>query len=316
MNMLNFTKVPSSWCFGLLVCLCLFSTLSFGVDELGEVNESRLKSVSTEIKEKLDETQASSTGDDSEKENEIQQFEALLAKIERIRNSMGKYAEYKKAELQIPKQLVSIAKEKKAIIKKKEEKPSEKASTEALEKRLNEIKSDIQSLENENTQLTASIEVLIARPPKANQQLLTAKQALNKLEGNSPISVPTTKEETSALQGQDIQEWDLWLERGLLSERVKMLDAEMVTHSQRLQLLEDTRSLNQLKLKRLKKTVKKYQVAFKKRQKEQTLAADQVAEEAKTFVDHESKIVVRLANENIHLSQHLKSLTKILPKYH
>ena len=286
----------------------LYSSYLSADIELGAVNESSLKALATEIKAQMHDLQESKSNDDPQKENEQQRFQSLLDKIDRVRSYTEKYADYKKAEAQIPKQLKVIANEKKKLSNKSKEKPGKNLSIKDIEKNLTDKKSLIKSLDSENVQLTESIEELIARPPKANQQLLTAKQNLNQIEGSPAIDVVSSEEEAESTQDQ--LEWDTWLDKALLTEKVKMLDAEMLTHSQRLQLLEETRTLNELKLKRLKSEVKIYRKAFKKRHKEQTLAADQVAEEAKLLAEHDHSLVVEVANENIRLSKHLKTLTR------
>ena len=291
-----------------MVVVLLLSERVFAAQNIAELDDSALNRMAAEIKQRIEENKEDATLVDKERDDLQEGWQGLLDTIERIASYRDKYADYRKAEKNIPLELKKIDQEKKRLNSKKVLPPKKSESISEIEKTLSEFRSASKTLDDENAQLGLDIELLISRPPKANQQLLSAKQSLNKIDASPAIEIEVNDENSP--YSQELNELKQTLDIALLSVTVKMLEAEMITHSARLELLEETRSFNELRIKRYKTAIKLYRQALKLLQQEQAQVANQYADEARSFLEEDNRLIVELAEENLMLSQHLKTLTK------
>ena len=266
-----------------------------------------ISSVNPEVlKSKIKEVEAGSL-DDEAKKKLIDLYSLALANNEKAKSYAANAEFFAQARKTAPAEMEKLRntlKEREEISPEKFLKALEKTTLPKLVQQQEKEKADLSAVEAKLSDINNRLVSQNTRPTIARERLIELKRRVD-------ATITTSK--PSPLEGNALmtqaEEWVHETQTFTLSSEIKMLDKELLSHQERMQILKLKRDVAESKVKNVSTRVRLMDDLLNKRRLEEAKLVQQQVETTKEESKDKHPLIRKLAEQNLALGEKLKSST-------
>jgi potassium efflux system protein len=289
----------------LLLLAAGFHMPSFAADS-GEATPSVDKKL---LESKIKEVEATSGIDAPTKEKLTELYRKALTNLEKMHSFAKDAASFLEARDTAPVTTEKLRKElqkKQSIVPEKTLKLSQKISLQELDQRLQKEKADLAAINARLSDFVKRLEFQAGRPAAARERLITARGDQQTAISDGKAAAPAG--ELAAVT--QARKWVFETQAFALSAEIKMLDRELLSHQQRVKLLEVRKEIAEQDMRLVGARLRLLEDTLTERRvSEAALAAAQAQAMSDEFKG-EHRLVQEIAEQNLTLGEELQSIAR------
>lgn len=295
--------VSITWLF-----LISVSGSAIAVEQAGKVSSDDLQSV---LESKIEEVSAATALDEQTKATLTELYRRALTNLNQVQNYQSEADIFTQSQQDAPTETEKI---RRTLEQRKEITPetvldlSEDITQSELELLLEKERADLAAVEAKLSDINKRLENQVNRPAAARDRLIAAQRELE--EANTELDLPAAPDQTAEMK--QAREWELKSRILALSNEIKKLDNELLSHQARVRLLEAERDLAEYNVKYVSTRVQRLEERLSKSRLAEAEQVQQEAQAVQEKLKERHPLVQSLAEKNVALGERLKITTEQL----